>query len=218
MLDSRPGTGEALLDVLGRQAEDFHQLDRAAAAVAKGGVVNELRRLTAREHVLQRHVLDRERTARRRVGRPGDSRSPRCRRRRTRNGAARRAAVGTDPPARSLLSVAVSLRVDRRPHPPGASLHLFLPRRTPGKSSRCQWRIPAARARGGRPDVAGDHGHTGQQRRRGQQRLLDGDACDVGEHVRVCGRTCRASRPRCRAGSAASPRGSPPTPPGGRMG
>ena len=73
-------------------------------------------------------------------------------------------------------------------------------------------------ARGGRPDVAGDHGHTGQQRRRGQQRLLDGDACDVGEHVRACGRTCRASRPRCRAGSAASPRGSPPTPPGGRTG
>jgi hypothetical protein len=57
-----------------------------------------------------------------------------------------------------------------------------------------------------------------QWRRRGQQRLLDGDACDVGEHARACGRTCRASRPRCRAGSAASPRGSPPTPPGGRMG
>ena len=68
-------------------------------------------------------------------------------------------------------------------------------------------RAPTARrahlaGRRRRPDVAGDHGHTGQQPRRGQQRLLDGDARDVGEHVRACGRTCRASRPRCRAGSA----------------
>jgi hypothetical protein len=76
----------------------------------------------------------------------------------------------------------------------------------------------AAWARGGRPDVADHHADTGQQRWRGQQRLLDGYACDVGEHVRACGRTCRASRPSCRAGSAASPRGSPPTPPGGRRG
>ena len=93
VVDPRPGTGEALLDALGRQADGFDQLDRAAAAGAEGGVVNELRRLTAREDVLQRHALDRGRTARRRVGRPGDSRSPRCPRRRRRNGAARRAAV-----------------------------------------------------------------------------------------------------------------------------
>src|SRR5215208_7940005 len=38
VVDSRPGTREALLDALGCQAEGFHQLDRAAAAVAEGGV------------------------------------------------------------------------------------------------------------------------------------------------------------------------------------
>src|ERR671922_239730 len=60
VLDSRPGSGEAFLDALGRQAYGFDQLDRAVAAVAEGRVVNELRRLTAREDVLQRHALDEE--------------------------------------------------------------------------------------------------------------------------------------------------------------
>ena len=60
VLDSRPGSGEAFLDALGRQPYGFDQLDRAVAAVAESRVVNELRRLTAREDVLQRHVLDEE--------------------------------------------------------------------------------------------------------------------------------------------------------------
>jgi hypothetical protein len=49
VVDSRPATGEAVLDALGRQADRFDELDRAAAAVAKGGIVNELGRLTARD-------------------------------------------------------------------------------------------------------------------------------------------------------------------------
>jgi hypothetical protein len=60
VVDSRLGTGEACGDALGRQADRFHQLDRAAAEIAKGGVVNELRRLTAREDVFKRHALDEE--------------------------------------------------------------------------------------------------------------------------------------------------------------
>jgi hypothetical protein len=60
MVDPWPGTGEALPNALGRHAEDFDQLDRAAAAVAERGVVHELRRLTARAHVLERHLLDQE--------------------------------------------------------------------------------------------------------------------------------------------------------------
>src|ERR671922_649188 len=43
VLDSRPGSGEAFLDALGRHAYGFDQLDRAVAAVAEGRVVNELR-------------------------------------------------------------------------------------------------------------------------------------------------------------------------------
>ena len=48
------------------EGERFYQtrmsaaLDRAAAAGAKGGIVNELCRRTARKHVLQRHVLDKK--------------------------------------------------------------------------------------------------------------------------------------------------------------
>src|SRR5215211_4219913 len=60
VLESRPGSGEAFLDALGRQAYGFDQLDCAVAAVAESRVVNELRRLTAREDLLQRHVLDEE--------------------------------------------------------------------------------------------------------------------------------------------------------------
>jgi hypothetical protein len=58
VMDSRAGAGEAPLDALRRQADDFDQLDRAAVAGAEGGVVDELGRLTAREDVFQRHVLD----------------------------------------------------------------------------------------------------------------------------------------------------------------
>src|SRR3954452_5721915 len=60
VLDSRPGSGEALLDALGRQAYGFDQLDRGVAAGAESRVANELRRLTARADVLERHVLDEE--------------------------------------------------------------------------------------------------------------------------------------------------------------
>jgi hypothetical protein len=48
VLDSRAAAGEAPLDALRRQADDFDQLDRAAVAGAEGGVVDELGRLTAR--------------------------------------------------------------------------------------------------------------------------------------------------------------------------
>jgi len=54
VLDSRPGSGEALPDPLGRQAHGRDELDRAVTAGAEGRVVNELRRLTAREDGLQR--------------------------------------------------------------------------------------------------------------------------------------------------------------------
>jgi len=63
VLDSRPGAGEAALDALRRQVDDFDQLDRAAVAGAEGGVVDELGRLTAREDVFQRHVLDQQERA-----------------------------------------------------------------------------------------------------------------------------------------------------------
>jgi hypothetical protein len=60
VVDSRPGSGEGLFDALGREAEGLHQLDRTVAAVAEGGVVNELRRLTGGDHVLHRNAFDDE--------------------------------------------------------------------------------------------------------------------------------------------------------------
>ena len=63
VLNPRPGRGEGPLDALRRQADRFDQLDRSVAAATEGGVVSELRRLTARADVLQRDVLDQEERA-----------------------------------------------------------------------------------------------------------------------------------------------------------